>query len=386
MNPLRITFGIIVLNGEPFTRYNLRALYPFAHQIIVVEGASHLASHMATAEGHSKDRTLEILHRFKETEDTEDKILIITAENENHPNGFWPGEKDEQSRAYARRATGDWLWQIDIDEFYQPKDMQRVCAYLRDHPQITCLTFNQYQFWGGFDYLLEGGLVMSPIFQKEPWGAFRRVFKWGPGYQYLAHRPPTVVDTKGRNLVLIRKRNMTTQAQGPPIYMYHYSAVFPQQTIPKGLYYQNQGWTAGQTQRTKFEAFLEPLDEKNAFRIFDHYGTYNWIRRFVGQHPPAIRDMRRDIDQGIIRQEVRPVEDIERVLNSLHYIRKLKYYYLLEILRSYYHQNAIYIKSLIKKIIFYVTQHCIPARLKPWIPKAYQMRIEQWQYLISIKK
>ena len=34
----RISFGIIVFNGEPFTRYCLRALYPFAHEIIVVEG------------------------------------------------------------------------------------------------------------------------------------------------------------------------------------------------------------------------------------------------------------------------------------------------------------------------------------------------------------
>ena len=39
----RISFGIIVLNGEPFTRYNLRALYPFAHQIIVAEGGGPLA-------------------------------------------------------------------------------------------------------------------------------------------------------------------------------------------------------------------------------------------------------------------------------------------------------------------------------------------------------
>src|SRR3546814_12365174 len=30
----RITFGMIVLNGEPFLRYNLRSLYPYAHQII----------------------------------------------------------------------------------------------------------------------------------------------------------------------------------------------------------------------------------------------------------------------------------------------------------------------------------------------------------------
>ena len=40
----RITFGIIVLNGEPFVRYNLRAIYPFAHQIIVAEGASKKAA------------------------------------------------------------------------------------------------------------------------------------------------------------------------------------------------------------------------------------------------------------------------------------------------------------------------------------------------------
>jgi hypothetical protein len=117
----KITFGLIVLNGEPFTRYNLRALYPFAHQIIVAEGASPKAAHVATPDGHSIDGTLDILRRFKAEEDPEDKIIIVTAEDEGHPNGFWPGEKDEQSQAYAKRATGDWLWQVDIDEFYQPQ-------------------------------------------------------------------------------------------------------------------------------------------------------------------------------------------------------------------------------------------------------------------------
>jgi hypothetical protein len=47
----KVTFGIIVLNGEPFTRYNLRALYPFAHEIIVVEEASPAAAHAATPDG-----------------------------------------------------------------------------------------------------------------------------------------------------------------------------------------------------------------------------------------------------------------------------------------------------------------------------------------------
>ncbi len=121
-----VSFGMIVLNGEPFLRYNYRALYPFAQQIIVVEGAAPAAASIATADGHSTDGTLEVLRRLKAEEDPEDKLLIVTAEDEGYPNGFWPGEKHEQSRAYARRATGDYLWQVDVDEFYQPAAMTRV--------------------------------------------------------------------------------------------------------------------------------------------------------------------------------------------------------------------------------------------------------------------
>src|ERR1019366_9657002 len=111
----KITFGIIVLNGEPFTRYCLRTVYPFAHEIIVVEGGHEDTRAVANADGHSLDETLETLRRFREEEDPCNKVTVITRP------GFWP-KKDElgrcrtpQSRAYAERATGDYLWQVDID-------------------------------------------------------------------------------------------------------------------------------------------------------------------------------------------------------------------------------------------------------------------------------
>lgn len=50
----KITFGMIVLNRQPSTRYKLRALYPFAHEIIVVQGASPLAAHVATPAGYKR--------------------------------------------------------------------------------------------------------------------------------------------------------------------------------------------------------------------------------------------------------------------------------------------------------------------------------------------
>jgi hypothetical protein len=88
----RVTFGIIVLNGEPFTRHVLRSLYPFAHEIIVVEGSAPGGRNVATPQGHSSDGTLETLRRFQAEEDPAGKVSIVTAEDEGHPDGFWPGE------------------------------------------------------------------------------------------------------------------------------------------------------------------------------------------------------------------------------------------------------------------------------------------------------
>ena len=95
----RITFGIIVLNGEPFLRYTLRALYPFAHEIIVVEGAAPGAANIATPDGHSLDGTLDSLRAFKDNEDPEDKLAIVSRD------GFWT-EKDEMSASLCRACNG----------------------------------------------------------------------------------------------------------------------------------------------------------------------------------------------------------------------------------------------------------------------------------------
>ena len=139
---------MIVLNGLPFLPFNLRALYPYARQIVVVEGAAPGAAGIATPDGHSRDATLDCLRRFAADEDPDGKLVIVTAEDEGHPDGFWPGEKDEQSRAYAARATGDYLWQVDVDEFYLPRDMETVLDLLGREPQVAAVTFPTMTLWG----------------------------------------------------------------------------------------------------------------------------------------------------------------------------------------------------------------------------------------------
>ncbi|MEF3274185.1 MAG: glycosyltransferase family 2 protein [Chloroflexus sp.] len=383
----RITFGMIVLNGEPFLRYNLRAIYPFAHQIIVAEGASPRAAHAATADGHSLDGTLQTLYQFKAEEDPDDKLIIVTAEMYGHPNGFWPGEKDEQSRAYAERATGDWLWQIDVDEFYHPTDMARVAAFLQQHPDTTCLCFRAYHFWGGFDYLADGGLFWHRQHQGEPWGRYRRVFRWQPGYRYDSHRPPTIVDERGRNIT--RRRLRYADAFG--VWMYHYFMVFPHQFIRKGAYYQNQPWERERGRLQKNLDLLTELNYANGLRIMDQYGTQNWLTRFVGQHPPAIEALRADIAAGKVAVTLRPTDDIERLLADPHYAQMVRAAYRRERRRAWrnhliyllwWRPRAWLIQRLREETPPALVQRLPPALQRKFIPeyrRRYQEQLARYQ-------
>jgi glycosyltransferase involved in cell wall biosynthesis len=303
----RITFGIIVLNGEPFTRYCLRALYPFAHEIIVVEGAARNAAAIATPDGHSTDDTLEVLRKFKAEEDPEDKVQIVVQ------NGFW-SEKDEQSQAYAEKATGDYLWQVDIDEFYKPVDMQIIMEMLRNNREITTVSFKQITFWGGFDYLTDGWYLQ--------WGAgvYHRLFKWGSGYRYVAHRPPTVYDPLGINLRTLKWINGSQLAQ-QGIFLYHYSFVFPKQVQDKCKYYSQADW-AGHAIGAVEWAYNNFFTLKDPFRVHNVYQYPSWLERFEGQHPPEIIRLQNDIHDGRISVELRQIDDVEQILRSHSYLMK----------------------------------------------------------------
>lgn len=301
--PPRITFGMIVLNGEPFLRYNLRALYPFAHEIIVVEGAVQKAAAIATADGRSTDSTLQTLYGFKENEDPENKLTIVTRD------GFW-SEKDEQSMAYASRATGDYLWQVDVDEFYQPADMQAVIDMLSAVREITAVSFRQLSFWGGFDYLSDGWYL------REFGSNVHRVFRWGEDYRYASHRPPTVLDPQGHNMRHMNWVEGDEMARFG-IYMVHYSLIFPKQVQEKSRYYDSADWV----QRDAMSEWAEEtyFGLKRPFRVHNVYHYMSWLERFSGPHPPQIEALKADIASGRLGVEVRPTDDIERLLRSPSY-------------------------------------------------------------------
>lgn len=354
----RISFGVIVLNGEPFTRYCLRSLYPFAHEIIVVEGAHRDAAALASLDGHSIDGTLEALHRFQREEDPEGKVRIITRD------GFWPDvaeldngtgrTRTSQSRAYAEVATGDYLWQVDIDEFYLPRDVEAIRQMLAADPGITAVSFPFVDFWARPEYA-----VRSWKYHRS--GVAHRLFKWEKGYAYTRHRPPTVVDRNGRNLRAMRW--LTPADIGRMgIRMHHYSHLFPAQIRRKVAVYQAE-------LPEYFPALHRWMDEgyfglQRPHHVEYHYWVPACLERFSGEHPPEVSRMMDDIERGVLDVELRHTDDIERLLHKWWYPPSRSLVQGLEPLDRFWHYARPRAVNL--------AHGRVPTRVRRWMHSSYR--------------
>ena len=306
-----ITFGIIVLNGEPYTIYNLRSIYSYAFQIIVVEGACKAASSVANNKGHSTDGTLEVLRKFQMEEDYDKKVIIVTAEDEGYPDGFWPGEKHEMSQAYAKRAKGNYLWQVDIDEFYREEDMEKILLLLRE--KVDVIQFPTLNFWGSISTIEDGENR-----QVNASRYYYRLFRWGPGYQYKTHRPPTVIDAEGIDLC---KKNCfpVKYMDERNIYLYHYSMLLPKQVLEKCSYYSKVDWAS----LDNLEEWVKEvyIDLKNPFKVYKCKNvSLSWLEEYNGSHPKQIYKMIDNINGGMhLGITLRKTNDLINLVRSPKY-------------------------------------------------------------------
>ena len=301
---------MIVLNGQPFIKYNLRSIYPYAHQIIVVEGASNTSVTNVTPAGHSMDGTLEALYEFKEQEDPDNKIIIVTAEDEGYPNGFWPGEKDEQSQTYARRATGNYLWQIDADEFYHEADIQSIITLLTNFPEISAVTFPMLTYWGSPWIITDGWYL------RRGAASFHRLFQWGKGYTYASHRPPTILDETGkdtREKVWLKSNELRKLG----IFLNHYSLLFPRHVKEKCEYYERSEWSrrVGSIDwyNKNFIQLNDPIHTHNVFR----YPA--WLEETQYEIPEQITKMWENNLLAKNSEPIRSMDDVEQLLHRPSY-------------------------------------------------------------------
>lgn len=211
---MKISFGMIVLNGNYVLKEVLESVYDFAHQILIAEGPVKYWQEQGV--NTSTDGTNEILDSFY---DPDNKIKIVHSQY---------NEKTEQANAYMWQLAddADYVWNLDCDEIFKGDDLEKVFSLLGEH-KYTSAGFKSRSFYGGFDRTIGG----------FEWDAeFIRVRKVYPGSYWSTHRPPTIRHHEAMS-PLPEKHLSSDELFVHGVQMYHYSYVFPEQVKQKLSYY-----------------------------------------------------------------------------------------------------------------------------------------------------
>lgn len=208
---MKIAFCCIVFNGDYVIKEMIDCIYPFANQIIIVDGVvEYWAKQGYTG---SVDETVSIIENYP---DPENKIILHK--------GIVCKEKTGLCQNFMQSVNSDtdYIWCIDSDELFKPENIRNAIKVMEER-KPEAIYLQNTTFFGGFEYILTG-------FEKQY--QVKRILKYREGCDYIEHRPPTLsMEDKGGLFI----KNEEMKSLGVEIY--HYSYVFPKQVKDKVGYY-----------------------------------------------------------------------------------------------------------------------------------------------------
>jgi len=280
MSELKIAFGMIIFEGDYVLEACLESIYPYATQILISEGpVSFWQQQGKTTSG---DQTNQILESFP---DPENKIVVVHGQYD---------EKDEQSNAYIEHLKDDidYLWQVDSDEIYKQKDIEKMIDILKEE-KYTSVGVKSCSFYGGFDRII-GGF-------EERVDNFLRIFRVFPQSRWLTHRPPTIEHTGEYKDVEKKHLDSDTLFFKHNIQMYHYSYTFPKQVSDKISYYKAKVSRENCIDFYVDKVYIPWMQAQNADSKFEVENLYHGVhefkprvrgeaftRQFLDKHPASI--------------------------------------------------------------------------------------------------
>ena len=222
---MKLSYGIITVDGMPFIRHQLKQIYPHAHQIIICEGGD-LSWEKIHGYRHSQDGTIDIIKHFP---DPDKKILLIQKD--------WQ-DKNEMCYEYSRHITGDILWHIDVDEFVDPAHIPFIKSFFKEEPAYDTIALPQLVFWGDTETIM--GAKHNP---SEDWSwiwpDIERIFRVKKG-QYIQHIPVRGYYNPQTGAVTPCKIYPADRFLKNKIYSYHFSYVLPSSVRTKMKYYNSR--------------------------------------------------------------------------------------------------------------------------------------------------
>lgn len=299
---VKISYAMNVLNGVPFIKYQLDSIYKHAHEIIIIEGAYKKFAH-ASLGGRSKDETLSIIESYP---DTQGKIKLITRE------GFYDERKD-MCNEFFKYATGDVIWQVDVDEFYSDETHRYVKYLFCNDEKLDQVSFKFFDYYGGFDYIIEG--------YDESLLDVVRVSRIFPGMSWLSQRPPTL-ELGGEELIPRKKIDGSAMFLKGHV-MHNATMLFDAQVQDKFEYYSVM-WPAGVAgDQSWFQLSWRNFELK--FCVAGMLNALTFVVPRVSVLPEALSQMESDISGGKwadYRFSSKKVS--EKISEDADYVRKIR--------------------------------------------------------------
>lgn len=254
----KISFMMLLYNGltnlpEGMLSAAFRQVQDIAHEIYVIEGATQLAK-FSSADGRSTDGTIDFLHDAMRKDR---RIKLIQKKN------LWD-DKNQMVCATNNIFQGDYVWQLDSDEFYHENDIPRIVKMLEDRQPLE-VDFYSYVFWGGYTDCITERTGKTWTNEKPK----RRIFRNKPGVSFwTSHNPPSyhydeTTECSEQVNVITREE---TLAMGMKIF--HYSYVERAQAEFKSRYYLKafdyaaawDAWQADKSTPLAYGSHTEPFD------------------------------------------------------------------------------------------------------------------------------
>lgn len=251
---MRTTIAMIVYNEEQFLELNLRNHYKLADKIIIVEGAVGKYAEV-TGSYTSTDRTIEIIELFP---DLHKKITLVK------PKRAWR-DKVEMQNEFCKRAEDGILLKIDADEFYHPKDIERMIRVFENDPKLALIYPYWYHFWGDKDHIITGGRWDCPhckIWRFKPHYKYKNTHNRMQDGELEISGSPRTKSGPGNSCKVVRLDNL---------FCYHYA------------YLKSNEW-----QKQKY-AFYKKRCEDGTGEWYGQDDAGGKVVKFEGEHPSIMK-------------------------------------------------------------------------------------------------
>lgn len=256
--PVRITQCIQMHNEEEFAFSVLSHLYDEVDRIIVIEGAVTNRPN-STKDGHSTDRTVEIIEDFKANHDPQEKVIIVSIPRP------WKNLEEMKQMFLDMSTPGDWILINDADEFYMPEDIRRLRRAIDLNPHACEFVPNFLHFYGDCNHIAVPGPEWQPQHQ--------RIFKYVRGMKYNSH--PVVTDPVGR-CTYFSPEYQPRRVMLENFFIWHYGYArnnMDEVMRQKQAYYEKELATHG--------AANKKFDQK----VKDWFDNTEPVLRYAGPHP-----------------------------------------------------------------------------------------------------